>query len=172
MSEQWFTHPVSINLEEFLGKQWYILCASGYAEEPVQEARKILSGIGITPTFLGLKTGRIDGDTGGRVFAEVLISQLLGEGERPLPTGLFLAGGVACGQHLLADPRVHLLVCHMLSASRPVGWLRPVCYPLFELLAKKVDGASFLLQETQPTADFITAFVQRFDNSGQVEVSA
>ncbi len=167
MSEQWFTHPVSINLEEFLGKQWYILCASGYAEEPVQEARTILSGIGLTPIFLGLKTGWIDGDTGGRVFAEALISQLLGEGKRPLPTGMFLAGGAACGRHLLADPRVHLLVGRVLAAKRLVGWLRPVCYPLFDLLGKQLGGLPALVQESQATADFVRMFVPRVSDVGQ-----
>ncbi|MFO7682898.1 MAG: hypothetical protein R6X34_22900 [Chloroflexota bacterium] len=96
----------------------------------------ILSGKGlalesVAPAFLGLKAGWIRGAAGRRVSAAVLISQVTGDdGERPLPRGLLLAGGAECGQHLLADPRVHLLVQYMLAAESPVGLLRPVCYPL------------------------------------------
>jgi hypothetical protein len=126
----------------------------------------ILSGQGLAPTFLGLKGGWIQGAAGGRVVAEVLISQVTGEDEeRPLPGGLLLAGGAECGQHLLADPRVHRLVHHMLAAECPVGLLRPVSYPLFDLLDKRVSGSPILLQHSPTTADFINRFVQRFYES-------
>lgn len=117
----------------------YILCADGYAEKAVQEAGLILSGHGLAPAFLGLKAGWIRGAAGGRVSAEVLISQVTGEeGERPLPDALLLAGGAECGQYLLADPRVHQLVQQMLMADRPVGWLRPIYYPLLDLLENRL----------------------------------
>jgi hypothetical protein len=128
----------------------------------------ILSGQGLASTFLGLKAGWIQGAAGRRVYAAVLLSQVTGEdGERPLPRGLLLAGGAECGQHLLADPRVHLLVQHMLAAGRPVGLLRPVCYPLYELLAKRSGGAPILVQESQTTADFDNAFVHHYYEGGE-----
>ena len=136
----------------------------------------ILSGGGLPLVFLGLKAGWIRGAAGERVAAEVLISQVTGEdGERPLPGGLLLAGGGECGQHLLADPRVHLLVQQMLAAERPVGLLRPVCYPLFDLLAKRSGGSPLLSQESQATADFANTFAQRFSETrsiGGIEATA
>jgi hypothetical protein len=128
----------------------------------------ILSVARVTPVFLGLKAGWIRGAAGRRVSPAVLISQVTGDdGERPLPRGLLLAGGAVCGQHLLADPRVHLLVQHMLAAESPVGLLRPVCYPLFDLLAKRSGGAPILVQESQTTADFVNAFVHHYYEAGE-----
>lgn len=150
-------------MEDALDGSCYILCASGYAEAAVQEARMILSGQDLVPVFLGLKAGWIRSAAGGRVSAEVLLSQVNdGAGERPLPTGLLLAGGAECGQYLLADPRVHRLVQQMLAAECPVGLLRPVAYPLFDLLDKQASGSPILRQDLQTTADFINAFMQRF----------
>jgi len=146
----------------------YILCADGYTENAVQEARAILLTRRIVPVILGLKAGAIGGASGGSVPTEVLISLFIGEdGQRPLPDGLLLAGGAACGQQMLADPRVHLLVQQMLQAFRPIGFLHPVSYPLFELLHKKTHDSQFLLQEKQTTAAFMNTFVQRLRQSGQ-----
>ena len=128
----------------------------------------ILSGQGMTLACLGLRTGWILGAAGGRVEADVLISQVIDEHrERPLPSGLLLAGGVTCGQHLLADPRVHLLVQQMLTAGHPVGLLRPVSYALVDLLERRARGSLLLWQEAQTTAEFIPAFVNRIDGSDE-----
>lgn len=128
----------------------------------------ILSVQGLVPASLGLKTGWIRSAAGGRVAAEVLISHVMGEdGERPLPGGLLIAGGAECGQYLLADPRVQLLVQQMLAAARPVGWLRPVSFPLLDLLEKRSVGFPFLLQESQTAVDFVNLFVQRLYESWQ-----
>ena len=152
----------------YLDGYCYILCADGYIEAAVQEARTVLSGMGWPPVLLGLKAGWIRGAAGGRVAAEVLISQMAGkEGERPLPDGLLLAGGAACGQFMLADPRVHLLVQHMLAAARPVALLRPAYYPLFDLLQKRSGGSPILWQESQTIVGFVNVFVQGFYESGQ-----
>lgn len=149
----------------------YILCADGYVEHTVQEARAILQTRGIEPMFLGLKAGVISGAFGERVATEVLLSQLVGEeGERPLPDGLLLAGGAACGRQMLADPRVHLLVQHLRQAARPVGFLHPISYPLFDLLDKQVRDSPFLLQGEQTTAVFIRMFVKRLRQSEQTAV--
>ncbi len=151
-----------------MSKRCYILCADGYAEEVVQEASVFLSAKEMTPQILGLKRGWIYGDAGGRVSPEALISQLLGaRGERPLPDVLLLAGGTTCGQYLLTDPRVHLLVRRMLAFSCPVGWLRPVSYPLLALLDKQANESSFLWQETETTEDFVNGFVQRCNDAGE-----
>lgn len=161
--------PHFLEWKVFLDGYCCILCANGFAAEAVQETRMILSGIGLPPVFLGLKAGWIRGAAGERVAAEVLISQAAIEnGERPLPGGLLLAGGAECGHSLLADPRVHLLVRHMLAAGRPVGLLRPVCYPLLDLLTKRSGGSPLLLQESQATADFVNTFAQRFSESGSI----
>jgi len=152
----------------YLDRYYYLVCANGYGEEAVKEARMILSGQGMTLAFLGLRTGWIRGAAGGRVEADVLISQVIDEHrERPLPSGLLLAGGVTCGQHLLADPRVHLLVQQMLTAGHPVGLLRPVSYALVDLLERRARGSLLLWQEAQTTAEFIPAFVNRIDGSDE-----
>lgn len=149
----------------------YILCADGYIEDAVQEARAILLVERIVPGFLGLKAGTIEGTSGGRIPVEVLISLLIGEGgQRPLPDGLLLAGGAACGRQMLADPRVHLLVQHLRQAARPVGFLHPISYPLFDLLDKQVRDSPFLLQGEQTTAVFIRMFVKRLRQSEQTAV--
>ncbi|MCA9934792.1 MAG: hypothetical protein KC415_12745 [Anaerolineales bacterium] len=146
----------------------YILCADGYIEDAVQEARAILLVERIVPGFLGLKAGTIEGTSGGRIPVEVLISLLIGEGgQRPLPDGLLLAGGAACGQQMLLDPRVHLLVQHMLQAMHPVGFLHPMSYPLFDLSAKNSGDSPFLLSEKRTTAEFMRVFIRHLRQFGQ-----
>jgi len=158
--------------EVYLDGYCYILCADGYAEEAVQVAEMALAGKGLPTAFLGLKAGWIRGGAGGLVSAEVLISQVKGEGgTRPLPDALLLAGGTVCGQYMLADPRVHILVQNMLAAARPVGLLGPVCYQLFDLLAKRAGGSPFLRQESQTTASFVDTFVRCFHETGQARQS-
>ncbi|MCB8983262.1 MAG: hypothetical protein H6659_05540 [Ardenticatenaceae bacterium] len=152
----------------FLDGYCYILCADGYTEKAVQETKLVLASMGLAAAFLGLKVGRIRGAAGGHIFPEVLISQVTGEErERPLPDGLLLAGGAVCGQYLLADPRVQSLTWHMLATARPVGLLHPVCYPLADLLEKRLNSFLLIQPEIQTTADFVNAFVQRLTESRQ-----
>jgi hypothetical protein len=138
----------------------YLLCATGYAETSVQEARLWLQAAGIEPILLGLKSGSISGASGGRMLAQALISSFTGEeAKRPLPDGLLLAGGSACGRRLLTDPRVHVLVQQMCQAAKPVGLLHPVFYPLAVLLKQQAEDNPFLLlQEEQTTGAFMNVF--------------
>lgn len=151
-----------------LNETCYILYANGYAETAVQEARIMLSNRGVILTYLGLRAGWIRSATGGYVSVEVLLSQVMGEGERPLPNGLLLAGGAECGRYLLADPRIHELVQQMLAMSRPVGLLHPVYHLLFDLLDKRTSSFPLLSQESQTMTEFVHTFVQRFGEAGQV----
>lgn len=146
------THSVAWNC--------YLLCAAGYAETSLQQATLWLEKEGIGPIFLGLKAGSIAGAAGGAVMAEALISYFSGEeAKRPLPDGLLLAGGSACGRQLLADPRLHLLVQQMCQESKPVGLLAPVFYPLVVLLKQQVeDSPTLFLQEEQTNEAFMGAF--------------
>lgn len=140
----------------------YLLCATGYAETSLEQARLWLQAAGIEPIFLGLKSGSISGAAGGTILAAVLISSFIGEeAKRPLPDGLLLAGGTACGRQLLTDPRVHLLVQHMGQASKPVGFLHPVSYPFVDLLNQQAGEQPFLLQEGQAHDEFMCVFRQR-----------
>lgn len=145
----------------------YLLCAAGYAETSVQQAALWLTQAGLKPIFLGLKSGSIPGAAGGAVPAEVLISLLIGEGAiRPLPDGLLLAGGAACGRQFLTDPRVHLLVQQMQQASRCVGFLHPISYPLVDLLHRQAGERPFLRQEGRTIGEFMNSFVQQLDHAG------
>ncbi|HRQ38830.1 MAG TPA: DJ-1/PfpI family protein [Chloroflexota bacterium] len=140
----------------------YLLCAAGYAETSMQQAVAWLQRAGIAPIVLGLKSGSIAGAAGSTVPAEVLISSFIGEeAQRPLPDGLLLAGGSACGRQLLTDPRVHLLVQQMCQAAKPVGFLHPVSYPFVDLLNQQADEQPFLLQKRQAHDDFMCVFGKR-----------
>ncbi len=140
----------------------YILCAAGYAETSVQQATLWLAQAGIEPIFLGLKSGSIPGAAGDAVPAAALISFFVGEEAiRPLPDGLLLAGGAACGRQLLTDPRVHLLVQQMGQAAKPVGFLHPVSYPFVALLNQQAGERPFLLQEERTIGEFMNAFWQQ-----------
>lgn len=149
----------------------YILCAAGYAETSVQQARLWLQKEGIEPVFLGLKSGSILGSAGGTAPVEALISYFSGEeAPRPLPDGLLLAGGAACGRQLLTDPRVHLLVQQMQQAAHPVGLLHPLSYALVDLLRqqteKRPQEQPLLLQEARAIAEFMNSFVQQLHQAG------
>lgn len=140
----------------------YILFAAGYAETSTRQAKLWLEREGIRRTFLGLKSGSIPGATGGAVPAEALISRFSGEEAlRPLPDGLLVAGGSACGRQLLADPRVHFLIQQMEQASKPVGFLYPVSHPFVTLLQQQAEVHRFLLQEEQTLDEFMNIFGQR-----------
>lgn len=157
-----------------MNENCYILCATGYAETSVQQARLWLQKEGVEPVFLGLKSGSIPGCAGGSVPAEALISYFGGEeGQRPLPDGLLLAGGAACGLQLLTDPRVHLLVQQMRQVARPVGFLHPISYPLVDLLhqqtEKRPQEQPLLLQEARAIAEFMNRFVQQLHQVGASE---
>ncbi len=128
----------------------------------MQQAILFLQAKGIQPTILGLKSGAIAGSAGASMPAEALISLLLSEeAERPLPDTLLIAGGDACGHQLLADPRVQQLIQKMVEAARPVGFLRPVSFPLIDLLSRKGADRLFWYQEKQKTAEFMGIFVQQ-----------
>ena len=145
----------------------YVLCAAGYAEESMQRAKMFLVRGRVEPAYLGLKSGLISGGAGGSVLPQVLISLLVGEEAAwPLPDGLLVAGGAACGQQLLADPRVHALIQQMIVVAKPVGFLHPVFYPLVELLRQKVVDDPFLLQEKPAGAEFFSIFGRRLYRSG------
>jgi hypothetical protein len=136
-----------------------ILCATGYAEESVRQAGNFLRTEGISAVFLGLKSGSVTGATGTVMVPQALLSLFIGdEAESRLPDGLLIAGGAACGQQLLADPRVHRLIQTMHLASRPVGFLYPVSYPLVALLNQQMLPHPFLLQERRASANFLHRF--------------
>ena len=140
----------------------YLLCAMGFAEESAWHARTRLQAIGIKTPIIGLKTGTLIGSARTSAPVELLISLFIGEeGDRPLPDGLLLAGGQACGNQLLADPRVHRLIEKMAAAERPTGFLQPIFFPLIELLNQKGINQPFWLQERQDTADFMNIFIQQ-----------
>lgn len=143
----------------------YILYAAGYAETSVEQAKAWLEKAGIEVRFLGLRSGFIAGAMGGVRLAEALISKFTSkdEDQRPLPDGLLLAGGVACGRQLLTDPRVHLLLNQMGQAAKPVGFLYPVSYPFVTFLQQQLIANSFLLQEEKPPEKFIAAFLQQLN---------
>lgn len=140
----------------------YMLCAMGFAEKSAWQARTLLHAIGIKTTIVGLKTGTLVGSARTSAPVELLISLFIGEEvNRPLPDGLLLAGGQACGNQLLADPRVHRLIEKMAAAERPIGFLQPIFFPLVDLLSQKGINQPFWLQEKQDTANFTNIFVQQ-----------
>lgn len=128
-------------------------------EESVKQAITFLHKNGVHVAFLGLKSGAVSSASGALSSPSALISQFNGdEIEWLLPDSLLIAGGSACGQQLLADPRVHSLIQRMSLMAKPVGFLSPVSYSLVERLNQFTSPATFLLQE-QPK-DFL--FLQNF----------
>lgn len=139
-----------------------ILYAPGYVEESVEQAIAFLHKEGVQIAFLGLKSGAISSASGTLSSPSALISQFNGDGfEWLLPGGLLIAGGSACGQQLLADPRVHSLIERMSLMARPVGFLSPVSYSLVERLNQSSSPASYLLQEQPKDFLFLERFVQQ-----------
>lgn len=141
----------------------YILCATGYAEESVQRATSFLRANGFRVVFLGLKSGPIFSAEGASLTPTVLLSHFIGEDTKlPLPDTLLVAGGTACGQQLLADPRVHRLIQMMRLAAKPVGFLYPISYALVGLQSQQTWPQPFLLQEQRMPTDFLSRFTQQF----------
>ena len=139
-----------------------ILYAAGYIEESVEPAITFLHKRGVEVTFLGLKAGSVAGASGTVPSPSTLISQLNGaEIEEVLPGSLLIAGGSACGQQLLADPRVHNLIHTMSLMARPVGFLSPVSYSLVERLNLATFTTSFLLQDKPRDLLFLQHFVEQ-----------
>lgn len=140
----------------------YILYAAGYDETIAEEAKAWLEKAGIQVSFLGLKSGFTRGGSGGGQIADILLSNLIHkEGKRPLPNGLLLAGGVACGRQLLTDPRVHLLLQQMSQAAKPLGFLQPVSYLFISFLQQQIKTDTFLLQENLPLDQFMSTFLSQ-----------
>lgn len=138
-----------------------ILYASGYVEESVEQAIAFLQQVGVRVTFLGLKSGVVFSASGTSLSPSVLISQFNGdEIDWLLPDSLLVAGGSACGQQLLADPRVHSLIQRMSLRAKPVGFLSPISYSLVERLQQSDFPTSFLLQEKPEDTLFLQRFVQ------------
>ena len=139
-----------------------ILYAAGYAEDSVRQATAFLQAEGIPTLFLGLKSGSVSGAAGEPLSPAALLSLFIGdEAQAPPPDSLLVAGGAACGQQLLADPRVHSLIQLMGRAAKPVGFLYPVSYPLLALQEQQPLPHPFLLQEQRASADFMRRFGQQ-----------
>jgi len=139
-----------------------ILYAAGYVEESVEQAIAFMHEKGVPAAFLGLKSGPVFSASGASLSPSLLISQFNGDAiEWLLPEGLLVAGGFACGQQLLADPRVHSLIQNMCVMAKPVGFLSPVSHPLVERLNQSSSLASFLLQEQPNDFLFLQQFVQQ-----------
>lgn len=139
-----------------------ILYASGYVEESVKQAITFLHKSGVQVAFVGLKSGAISSASGTLSHPSALISRFNGdEIEWLLPDSLLVAGGSACGQQLLADPRVHSLIQRMSLMARPVGFLSPVSYSLIERLNQSSSPTSYLLQEQPKDFLFLQHFVQQ-----------
>lgn len=139
-----------------------ILYAAGYVEESVGQAITFLHRSGVQVTFVGLKSGAVSSASGTVSNPSALISQFNGdEIDCVLPDSLLVAGGHACGQQLLADPRVHSLINAMNLMGKPVGFLSPVSYLLVERLNQSNSPASFFLQEQPDDFLFLQRFVQQ-----------
>ena len=141
----------------------YILCATGYAEESVQQANTFLQDAKsmVKVAILGLRAGAVTGAAGESLTPTTLLSRFNGDVANTAPLdGLLVAGGAACGQQLLADPRVHRLIQMMSLAARPVGFLFPVSYSLIALQDQQLSQP-FLLQERRGGVGFLRRFEQQ-----------
>ena len=139
-----------------------ILYAAGYVEESVGQASAFLHKSGVEVAFLGLKSGAVATASGTLSTPSALISQFNGAAiDWLLPDSLLVAGGSACGQQLLADPRVHSLIQRMSLMAKPVGFLSPVSYSLVERLNPATFPASFLLQAQPNDFPFLQRFVEQ-----------
>ena len=139
-----------------------VLYAAGYVEESVRQALTFLHKSGVQVAFLGLKSGAVSSASGMLSPPSALISQFNGdENEWLLPDSLLVAGGSACGQQLLVDPRVHSLIQRMSLMGKPVGFLSPVSYSLVERLNQSNFPTTFLLQEQPKDFHFLQHFVEQ-----------
>lgn len=138
----------------------------------MRQAKSYLQTVDVEPRLMGLKSGTVVSSLGKSAPAEALISQFVSaEAERPLPVGLLLAGGAACGQQMLADPRVHLLIQKMHLSGKPVGYLFPVYLPLVDLLSQKMMHHPFLLQEAPHDTQFMQHFAKQLGSDFEPQVA-
>lgn len=144
-----------------------ILCADGYGEEAVWRAHAYLQAANVEPVILGLKLADVVGSLGKLTPIEALISRFADEEAAiPLPTGMLLAGGVACGQKLLADPRVHLLIHKMRFSQRPVGYLFPTYLQLVHMLNQQASVRPLIVQQSADEPSFLQHFVKQLASAG------
>ena len=138
-----------------------ILCAEGFAENSLHRTLSLLKARQIKPIILGLRVGSIIGATGRKIPTDALISHYIGDDvKRPLPNGFLIAGGRACGNQLLVDPRVYLLIKQMHANAVQVGFLFPVLPALYEMLSKKDSTIHFPVQEKDQLESFLHSFIQ------------